>query len=221
LALSRTSDIFPEGNLVSTTAIGTGSDSASVMYSASARTNVACRCIGYIEITTGATAGEWDNAPTKVQVMGPGIKRTGDVVQVAYYSTGEMATTTGRFLLDDNIRQNTEGGEFMTLAITPQSAVNRLIITPQAILNSTSAAHMGMGLFQDTTSNALAATYANLGSCVLSLTHSMIAGTASSTTFKVRAGFDTGATCTFNGLAGTRYYGGKFTSSITITEVFA
>ena len=82
LALSRTADIFPESNLVTTVAIGSGSDLATAMYSTTQRTSLACRCLGYIEITTGAVAGEWDNAPTKIQVMGPGVKRTGDVIQV-------------------------------------------------------------------------------------------------------------------------------------------
>lgn len=90
MAASRTTDIFPESNLVSTTAIGTGSDSATVMYSTTARTNVACRCIGYIEITTGAVPGEWDNAPSKVQIIWPGgvsskITRGGTIVNTIDY----------------------------------------------------------------------------------------------------------------------------------------
>jgi len=83
LGLSRTADIFPESNLVADPVdIGSGSDSATTMYVTTHIHNLACRCLGYIEITTGAVAGEWDNAPTKIQVMGPGVKRTGDVIQV-------------------------------------------------------------------------------------------------------------------------------------------
>jgi len=98
LALSRTADIFPESNLVSTTAEGGAgaADSSSVMYSTTARSNVACRCIGYVEITTGATAGEWDNAPTKIQSMGMGVKRTGEIAQIVSYSTGAVADIPSR-----------------------------------------------------------------------------------------------------------------------------
>ena len=73
LAVSKKADIFPESSLVTTVAIGTGSDSATAIYSTTQRTSLACKLIGYIEITTGGVAGEWDNAPTKVQVMLPGV----------------------------------------------------------------------------------------------------------------------------------------------------
>lgn len=58
-----------ETGLISTTAIGTGSDSNNVIYSTSARTDVAYRVVGFIDITE-ATAGTWATAPTKVQGAG-------------------------------------------------------------------------------------------------------------------------------------------------------
>ena len=51
--------------LVSTTAIGTGSDTKATLYSTSARTNVACRYLGKILLTTGATPGQW-STPTSL-----------------------------------------------------------------------------------------------------------------------------------------------------------
>lgn len=50
--------------LQSTTAIGTGSDTKAILYSTSARTNVAIRFIGLIKIATGATPGQWGTAAT-------------------------------------------------------------------------------------------------------------------------------------------------------------
>ena len=121
LALSRRADTFPEVSLVSTTAEGGagGADSATVMYSTTSRSNVICRCIGYIEITTGATAGEWDNAPTKIQVMGPGVKRTGDVVQKVYA-----------------VKTDTFGGGYgsftdvtgLAVSMAPRSTINRVFV---------------------------------------------------------------------------------------------
>ena len=60
-----------ETNLISTTAEGGAgaADSASVIYSTTARTNVAYRVIGYVE-STQATAGTWATAPSKVQPAG-------------------------------------------------------------------------------------------------------------------------------------------------------
>jgi len=60
-----------ETGLISTTAEGGGgaADSASVIYSNTARTNVAYRVVGYVE-STQATAGTWATAPSTVQGQG-------------------------------------------------------------------------------------------------------------------------------------------------------
>lgn len=58
-----------ERGLITTTTIGTGSDSALVAYSTTGRTNVAYRVIGYITITE-ATAGTWATAPSTVVSAG-------------------------------------------------------------------------------------------------------------------------------------------------------
>ena len=60
-----------ETNLISTTAEGGagGADSASTIYSATARTNVAYRVVGFIQ-STQSTAGTWATAPSTIQGMG-------------------------------------------------------------------------------------------------------------------------------------------------------
>lgn len=227
LGLSRTADIFPESDLVSTTAEGGAgaADSETVMYSTAAQASKAARCIGYIEITTGAVAGEWDNAPTKIQIMGPGVRRTGDIVQVVNYQTGAVATGTTLMPVDDTIPQNTEGDEYMTLAITPRNAANKLLI--QVVFNGAggTADYFGVALFQDAVANALAAVIRLQDVANRPIphvfSHYMTAGTGSEITFKVRAGCNGAGTTTFNGNAGSRFYGGVIASSITITEINA
>lgn len=58
-----------ETGLVSTTAISAGATAANVVYSTSARTNVAYRVVGYVE-STQATAGTWATAPSTIQGQG-------------------------------------------------------------------------------------------------------------------------------------------------------
>lgn len=60
-----------ETGLISTTAEGGAgaADSASTIYSTTARTNVAYRVIGYVE-STQATAGTWASAPSTIQGAG-------------------------------------------------------------------------------------------------------------------------------------------------------
>lgn len=58
-----------ESGLISTTTIGTGSDSASVAYSTTGRSNVPYRVVGFLEATQ-ATAGTWATAPSVKQGAG-------------------------------------------------------------------------------------------------------------------------------------------------------
>lgn len=157
---------------------------------------------------------------------GPGgSSGSGVVVQVVNTETGSVATGTTAIPIDDTIPQKTEGDEYMTLAITPTDSSNKLRIDVDVLAGvGAGAPHfIIIALFQDTTSDALAASTAYLtvnGEAVLlHMSHYMTAGTTSSTTFKVRAGSNSGATMTFNGSNGTRLFGGVAPSNITITEI--
>ena len=149
----------------------------------------------------------------------------GAVVQVVNFTTGAVVTGTTVTVGDDTIPQNTEGVEFMTLAITPTNASNKLIIDVHMVMAASSGIDFGCFLCQDTTANAIAATkqVAHAANCEsqLQFTHFMAAGTTSETTFKVRAGGTGAATFTLNGNGGNRKYGGVMASTITITETSA
>lgn len=69
LELAASGAVFHENQLVSTTAEGGAgaADSASVMYSTTARSNVPCRLIGKL-VNTQTTAGTWASAGTSLQV---------------------------------------------------------------------------------------------------------------------------------------------------------
>ena len=164
------------------------------------------------------------------QVINDGLATSGlpagSVVQVVNVQDGAVATGTTTIAYDDTIMQNTEGTEFMTLAITPTNSNHKLKI--DVVFNwacNTSNKITTVGLFQDSTANAIATVpftnfygVANVP-CNTSFTHFMTAGTTSSTTFKVRAGSDGAATTSFNGQNGSRKGGGVLASSITITEI--
>lgn len=147
----------------------------------------------------------------------------GFVVQEA--STNYSAVSTGTTVMpwDDTIPQITEGDEYMSISITPKSATNILVIQCVVSVATSGAAKMICGaLFQDATANALAATATYAGAVSASspvvLTHRMVAGTTSSTTFRFRAGGESAGTITFNGVAGARKFGGVTASNITVWE---
>lgn len=167
------------------------------------------------------------------QLVGTSALTTGSVdhtlvaagfcVQQAGNMVSAVNTGTTVMPFDDTIPQNTEGVEFITQAITPKSATNILVIEATLSLAHTSAAgYLSVALFQDTTANALAAIsgwydVAN-SSDYRVIRHRMVAGTTSSTTFKIRAGNSSAGTVTLNGTAGSRMMGGVMASSLVIRE---
>jgi len=152
------------------------------------------------------------------------VQNVGQTIQTVNTQTGAVATGSSQIPLDDSIPQNTEGFEVMSLSVTPTSAANNLLI--QVVVNCAidSALTPTIALFQDSTSNALACNTMFNGTNTVTpyvFNHYMAAGTASSTTFKVRIGSSSATTMTFNGFSSARKFGGVLASSITITEIQA
>ena len=165
---------------------------------------------------------EATNAKKKVKQSN--ISIAGSIVQVVNVQTGAVATGSTAMRNDDIIPQITEGNEYMTLAITPKSATNKLKIDVVVNYEDNDGGFTIIALFQDTTANALAATMVQSTAGYMDnweFTHYMAAGTTSATTFKVRIGAVTSGTITFNGIGGARKLGGVVASSITITEIKA
>ena len=148
----------------------------------------------------------------------------GAQVQAVDTQDGAVATGTTTIPADDTIPQNTEGDEYMTLAITPTNASNKLVIEGLLHLANSSVGLLAAALFQDSTAGALAVG-ANSQNPTAStdtqvdVRYEMTAGTTSSTTFKIRAGLSGSGTTTFNGDTGSRKFGGLYSSYMRITEV--
>ena len=83
LAVCNGSLSLDESGLINTTALSAAADSASVIYSTTARTNVPFRIVGFVE-STQATAGTWATAPSKIQGAG------GNVLSSSVSSTGTL-----------------------------------------------------------------------------------------------------------------------------------
>jgi hypothetical protein len=147
----------------------------------------------------------------------------GSVVQVVSSLSSAVATGTTTIPLDDTIPQSTEGDQYLSVSITPKSTTNTLVIQVELFLSiSVNTSNCIAALFQDSTANALAVGQGFQGTATapvpVFITHTMAAGTTSSTTFKVRAG-GTGGTMTFNGQSAARLFGAITKSSIVVTEV--
>lgn len=148
--------------------------------------------------------------------------QVGQAVQMVSVVSGAVATGTTLIPADDTIPQNTEGDQYLTLAITPKSTTNLLVIEANIFGSHSVTTDIIAALFQDSTAGALAANATfqptATGKVSLPLRHVMTAGTVSATTFKIRCGGGNAGTFTFNGQATARVFGGITLSSIVITE---
>lgn len=179
---------------------------------------------GFVSLGSGNWKCLWYQKYSGVAVVGAtaATALAGSVIQTVNTQTGAVSSGTTVIPDDDTIPQNTEGDEYMTLAITPNNTNNKLKIQVTIHLDASTGMMESVGLFQDSTAGALAAArgyVTSSGTAILiTFSHYMTAGTTSSTTFKVRAGGTSGTT-TFNGTAAGRKLGGVLASSITIEEI--
>lgn len=151
----------------------------------------------------------------------PTVSKVKQIVSTALATASTLAT---QIPFDDTKPQNTEGTEVITLAITPTSATNNLLIQFDAGLVCASLdVAIIAALFQDANANALQvavnwAPAAHNGG-ILPLSYVMTAGTTSATTFKIRIGRHDGvSTVTINGQGGGRIFGGATSLNLTIIE---
>jgi hypothetical protein len=235
LGLSRRADVFNEARLCSTSAEGGtgGADSDVVMYTDTSLSSKAIKCLGYIDITTGATAGDWTAPPLLSQIMLPGVKRTGEVVQIANLTDSALTAITAVEVKTDVTLTTTNTQLWNSLAITPVSYANKLeveVIVNMAGLNSKL---FSLGLFQSNAvvpATAVAASYgglfyylggdlgANYITNNIKLFFSVIAKSTSEVTFSARIA---GATDVNGNGRGSRILGGCLASTICIKEIAA
>jgi len=217
-----------EDQLKSSTAEGGAgaADSAGVIYTGSAVTSKPFRILGYMtwEANALATAGLYASAPDVVQLMGPGVRKPGDVVQRRRASDAAVNTTTTTTPVDDTIPQlSTEGETQLTRTITPTSRANVILIESSVQLAISAAGDVTSALHQDSIENALMAKHAALGaaddSIIISMRHQYRPLTVSEVTYKINNGPSTG-TLTMNGVGGTRTFGGINYSTLDVTEIF-
>ena len=151
-------------------------------------------------------------------------KQPGKLLQQVYTQTGASSTGTTIFPEDDSIPQNTEGDEYMTLAITPKSSTSTINIEVHVFYSQSTGTRGGSGLFKDSDADALAFTSNFIADATsmgnMQVFYSETSGNTTARTYKVRCGnIQNAGTFTFNGQSGNRKFGGTVLSTIRILEI--
>jgi hypothetical protein len=225
---SRIATAFNEGGLATTVAEdgAGGSDSATALYSDAVYTDKPARIFAYIEITTGAVAGEWDNAPTKIQIMGPGVHRTGDIVQEVSTSTTTSGTTASVIPWDNTKPQISEGAALLSRTITPTSILNKLVIDSNIpLIDASGTIVCTLALFKNSDADALTTgvgvVQASSIGLQLAIHYEMTAGSVSELIFSTRVGPHSGTMAWLRGYTSGDVLNGTLTAYLRAKEVFA
>lgn len=128
-----------ETGVISTTAISAAANSASVIYSQSARANLPYRVVGFVD-STQAAAGTWATAPSRVQ--GAGGRATESVGFPGSLSANGWVKLPGGLILQWGQVTTTTGGVSVpvTFPITFPSAVRTVLLTNRSVNTVTAKA---------------------------------------------------------------------------------
>ena len=143
-------------------------------------------------------------------------------MQRVYSENTTYSSTTAAFTYGDAIPPNTGGTQIITATIAPLSSSNILRFTVNVPFANNVACYTIIGLFQDSTVNALAANVDVSDTADymhnVPLFFEMAAGTTSSTTFKIRIG-NNGCTTYINGNSSGRRFGGALRATMIVEEL--
>ena len=147
----------------------------------------------------------------------------GSTLQIQTTQSGVIGTGTTVMPFDDSAPQNTEGDEYLTVAITPKTSSSTLIIEGVVNCASSVGGQLSAALFQDSTAGSLrasSAVYQHANQMTqISVRYTMTSGTVSATTFKIRVGNSAAGTTTFNGVSAGRIFAGLSGSYLTVREI--
>lgn len=154
----------------------------------------------------------------------------GTILGSAYAELTTSGTGSTTIPADDTIPQNNEGDEILTLAYTPKLASSYLLVEAFTYLHeiTNTGDYASAALFRDSGADAISANTTQAGTQSLDglangsvpLVARVVAGSTSSTTFKLRVGMD-GGSVRWNGNETARLFGGVLKTFIKVTEIAA
>lgn len=210
-----------ETNPASATGISAAATSAGVFYCPNGVTitSKSFRVIGYLDYSSGlVTAGTYASAPVKLSLFGPGVKKPGDVVQISYNNITSSGTTANNWVPSNTPPVIANGGAVGSLSLTSiTSPINRIRVTSCVLVMGATSGDSSAWLYNGSAVVA-AATGRNNNSVPVPILVTYEAINAAALTYTLYASSLSGVT-TWNGSAGTAWFGGLASTFIRIEEI--
>jgi len=150
------------------------------------------------------------------------IAPAGSVLQVIHTQSQAQASGSTAIPLDNTIPQNTEGTQFFSAAITPSSALNKILVIADVHLSAPVSTNVALSIFKGSDADAICSGSAPSNGNA-SVVGRMVcryldtSASASEVTYKLRAGSNSGTYYLNTG--STAYYGDNRVSSLTLMEI--
>lgn len=167
-----------------------------------------------------SAAGMW--VPTTVSSGGSGGYATG-VRQIVSTTVTGVSTTTTTMLATSSTPTSSQGAQFVSLSITPQSATSAILAFATIQASTSNVNTVAAALFRDSTTSAIGA---GSMACLTGTTSLFVvvwcvvpSSATTATTFKLRAGPAGAGTLTVNGYGGSnQLLGAASATGIVLVE---
>ncbi|MFT0876014.1 hypothetical protein VRZ08_05595 [Rhodopseudomonas sp. G2_2311] len=198
-------------------------DSAQTFYTGAAVTSKAFVTLGYLTWEAGlAAVGTWIS-PGRVRLFAADVPLPGSTVSYAAQVASGLAYAATQMSYTTSTPQITEGDQYLAKTVVPTSAAHLLDVEMGMALSSSTVNNVVMALFQDSITNALAASEVDNVTANapvrMHIRACFLAKTASPTTLKGRAGSHFASTVTFNGQSSGAKLGGTSNSYLIVREI--
>ena len=192
------------------------------LYSTAATAPRAVRILGYIEIVE-VTAGVYASQPTKVQLMGLGVHRTGELVQKIRTGNANVGSFVGAAVtpLTDAVPLYASGNNVISTTVTPTSLYNlmhwhaRVQVAHSAGTECVVAMHKDAAAAMRSAFDVIAVNPRGIDIDHLEYVSGLVAQNV-----EIHVGSPTAGNLTVNGTAGGRLGGGTLYTYLDSEEIF-
>lgn len=211
--------------IVSTLAISSSSSSATVMYSAVARSGIPFVLLGRTA-DTQTTAGTWSVAPSHIQA----VRSLSTIEQTVYSESTANALLSAGISFSDAVPQATSGTQILSATIAPRWPTNRMRILSRGYGGQNGSFGLVAAIFSSLSANALDANWFVTNGAGYRSSFSCQAehapGSLSAIVYSLRVGPAAGGSGavlngTYNGTTISRDFGGAARTTLIVEEITA
>lgn len=191
---------------------------------ANAITNAKLAQMATLTLKANVTGGTADPADITAAQLRDSLLPNGSVIDFATDTYAANTDLTTVIPADDTIPQVTEGTQILTATITPKTTTNRVRVQFTGSISASANSYVAAAVFVNGATDAVYATFTTVQgnnlATTIALDYSYVPASTSAQVITIRVGPQAG-TARMNGTNSARFFGGRSTARLTVTEIKA